>query len=156
MKTCIVLLFVLCTSHLCAQQVISTCGASFSDGTKSIDWTLGEMVIETMETNSEIITHGLHQTRLEVSTSEDHFPQSDFIMVYPNPAHDFIYLHLTGKDLKGMKYALYNATGSLLLEGTIEEEIKKISFIPLPPAVYFIKMIKGEQLIHTFKIIKTN
>jgi len=156
MKTAILLFFVLYTSHLCAQQVISTCGTSFSDGTTSISWTLGEMVTETMETNSGIITHGLHQTLLEVSTSETHFPQSDFIMAYPNPAHDFILLHLTGKDLKGMKYALYNATGNLLLEGTIDEEITKISFIPLPPAVYFIKITKGEKFIHTFKIIKTN
>ena len=155
MKSCIILLFVLCTSHLCAQHLISTSGASFSDGTESINWTLGEMVIETMETNSEIITHGFHQPRLEISPSGTNVPKRYFIRAYPNPAHDFIHLHLQGKIIKGMKYALYNATGSLLQEGTLEEEITKISFISLSPAVYFMKITKGEQCIQNFKIIKT-
>jgi len=155
MKTALLLFFVLCTSHLCAQQVISTGGASFSNGTESISWTLGEVVTETMEANNGIVTHGFHQTRLQVSTLEKSSAQKGFIRAYPNPVHDFIFLHVHSNDFRGMQYTLYNSAGLPLQEGAIRDELTKISFIPLPPAMYFIKITKDEKFIRTFKIIKT-
>ena len=156
MKTTILLFFVLSASHLYAQQTISTSGASFHNESETLDWSVGEIITETMVTDNSVLTHGLLQTRLEVSTLIKSTELAEIIRAYPNPAHDFIFLHMTTEDLKGMRYALFNATSNLLQQGAIREEISKISFIPLPPGTYFIRITKGEQFIRTFKIIKTN
>jgi hypothetical protein len=69
-------------------NAISSSG-NYTEGTSySIAWTLGEAVIITASSASNVITQGFHQADLKVLSVEE-FQYLD-IAVYPNPARDNI------------------------------------------------------------------
>lgn len=109
---------------------------------------------ETMESNGLVLTQGLYQTRLEVTTStEQSFTLYD-ITAFPNPAQDFIHIVVNYPDLQGMYYSLYNNKGVLLKEGDITNSITKVDLEHFPPSVYFIQVKDKMKMLQTFKIIK--
>ncbi len=154
MKILLSLLIGLWATGLCAQQSLSVAGFSHSNSSGMLSWNIGELMTETMESNGLVLTQGLYQTRLEVTTStEQSFTLYD-ITAFPNPAQDFIHIVVNYPDLQGMYYSLYNNKGVLLKEGDITNSITKVDLEHFPPSVYFIQVKDKMKMLQTFKIIK--
>ena len=61
-KNTIVLFSLLATFSVLAQEVVATQGNSYTNGDVSMDFTIGEVIINTGTVGSTDITQGLHQT----------------------------------------------------------------------------------------------
>ena len=60
------------TLTVSAQEVVSTQGDSYSNGSGSIDFTIGEVIINTGTDGSNDLTQGFHQTNWNFVGLEDH------------------------------------------------------------------------------------
>lgn len=139
-------------AQIIAPEVISTSGDYYENSEGSISWTIGESMIETYSNGSNILTQGFQQSRL-TTVSVFELENIDItINVAPNPTKDFIYLYID--NFKDINYQIFDFNGKLINQADVNSEETKISFSDLSYAAYFLKIIKGNQVIKTFQIIK--
>ncbi|NLP19442.1 MAG: T9SS type A sorting domain-containing protein, partial [Bacteroidales bacterium] len=74
------------------------------------------------------------------------------LSVYPNPAKDYINLHLNGAIAD--KYEVYDITGKLLTTDIINSDTTEIFIDKLNPGVYLLKVYNNNQNIAILRIVK--
>lgn len=142
------------TSFLGAQEVVATGGDYFENANGSVSFTLCEVVIETIENENNCLTQGFQQSSLNVYTSIKEHPGANEmeISVYPNPTYDFIKLKTNNFD--GLKYQLCNFNGEIMHEGKIKNKETEISFVDYARAIYLLRVIRNNNELQVFKILK--
>jgi hypothetical protein len=158
---CLFLSLFLGTGTAEAQQVVSTAGNHSENGTVQLSWTVGEPVIFTLSNGSNILTQGMHQTKLIVTSIEEIELSGLEISAFPNPANEYVNLkvsHLSsdqpGEMWKEFSFELYDMNGKVLMQKQIISTETVIKMDSYAPATYFLKVTKDKKLIKTFKIIK--
>jgi hypothetical protein len=132
--------------------VLSSAGGHGESGGTSVDWTLGEMSVTTLSAASTSLTQGFHQPGLiSVSTEDD---LADITLsLYPNPTEDVLNLIYSGDE--AYEYSLHGLSGQLLAQGQIVPGATDISLKALASGHYLLSVLRGDELIKTFKIEKT-
>ncbi len=135
-------------------ELISSGGDSFFNATYQINWSIGEIQIETYMNTSYILTQGFHQNTYTVTNIIDILESGIYVSVYPNPATDFINIHIEGKQFEGLKYILTDIYGKELETKRILSNIDQINFVKFPVGTYILLIKKDDQLVKSFKIVK--
>jgi hypothetical protein len=151
MKKTLMLLSLLTTITLTAQEVIATQGDSYSNGNGSIDFTVGEVVINTGTDGTNDITQGFHQTNWYFLEIDDHSPALE-VMIYPNPTSEVI--NIRTSEFEGASFALYDANGKIVLYDLLVAELTEIQVGTLLPGEYLLRIKKDDQKLKTFKLVK--
>ena len=152
-KNTIVLFLLLTTLTVSAQEVVSTQGDSYSNGSGSIDFTIGEVVINTGTDGTNDLTQGFHQTNWNFLGVEDHSPNYE-VIIYPNPTEDV--LNIRTSTFENVTYTLYDAQGKLVMQDILSAEQTPIQVSQLAPGNYSIILNNETQNIKTFKLVKTH
>lgn len=98
-------------------EVIASAGEHFDNGTTQLSWTLGEVMIDTYDNGSNILTQGFHQTNLTVTTIDE--AVSDIrLNLYPNPTSEFLNIEL-GNNEKDINLQMYDMSGKLMHKDVI-------------------------------------
>lgn len=98
-------------------EVIASAGEHYDNGTTQLSWTLGEVVIDTYDNGSNILTQGFHQTQLTVTSIEENL--ADIRMnLYPNPTSEFLNIELGNND-KDINLQLFDMSGKLIHKDVI-------------------------------------
>ena len=150
-KTAFVLFSLLATGILSAQEVVSTQGDSYSNASGSIDFTIGEVVINTGTDGTNDLTQGFHQTNWNFLGVEDNAPNYEAI-IYPNPTEDA--LNIRTSAFENVTYTLYDAQGKLVMQDKLSAEQTPIQVSQLAPGSYSITLNNETQILKTFKLIK--
>ena len=129
------------------QSVIGTAGGDFQNEAASVSWTIGEVVTETLTTDSYVLSQGFHQGNMEVNRINDEFPMEFMIKAYPNPVQDILIIE---SQESGLEYQLINVHGKVISNGFLHSSSEKIDFTSLPSGSYFLHVKKHK----THKIIK--
>lgn len=99
------------------QQVIASAGEHFDNGTTQLSWTLGEVMIDTYDNGTNILTQGFHQTELTVTAIEETL--ADIRMnLYPNPTSEYLNIDLGNND-KDINLSLYDMSGKIIHQARI-------------------------------------
>ena len=152
-KGTIVLFSLLITLTASAQEVIATQGDSYSNGNGSIDFTIGEVIIATGTDGNNNITQGFHQTNWNFLGLVNHLPSYE-ATVFPNPSTDVLNIKATA--FENVTYKLYDAKGKLVLMDNLSAEQTLIQVSQLAPGSYSLTLNNKEQLLKTFKLLKTH
>lgn len=152
-RNTLLLLSLIATLGTSAQEVVSTQGNSYSNATGSIDFTVGEVVIQTGTDGTTAITQGFHQTNWNFVGVEDYAPNFE-VMVFPNPTEDALTIQTT--TFERVTYSLYDAQGKLVLQDELSAEQTPIEVSHLAPGSYSLTLNNDTQNLKTFKLIKTN
>jgi hypothetical protein len=137
------------------QQVVSSGGSSGTNANVMLDWTIGEMTIETFTGTSTILTQGFHQSKLIVTRIEPFLKQEINLIVYPNPVKWELILEFTTPEIKNWEYMLSDVSGKLMGKKKIETQLENIDVSFYPPGIYFLKVFEKEKSpSQTFKILK--
>jgi len=134
-------------------SVVASTGASTSSGNVKMDYTLGEVVVETFSAGGNTLTQGFHQTNLTLVAIENTelFPD---INIYPNPADNLVNIDIP-QNYNQLDISMYDVTGKLLK--TQSNANGKITFDVsiLATGTYYLQVInpKNEQ-VKTFKVVK--
>jgi hypothetical protein len=156
LKFCTVLWLFIGLTGLQAQNTISASGGNASGSGGSVSYTIGQIVYTTNTGTNGSAAQGVQQPfEISVVTGiEEALDISLEIMVYPNPATDFVKLKIKNYEVKNLRYQLYDINGSVLQDNKVEGNETSISMQNLLPSVYFLKITDNNKVIKTFKIIK--
>ena len=102
-------------------SVVSSSGDSYSNGGVIMDYTLGEIVIETFSNNANILTQGFHQGVIKVNTSVENI--DIMTKVYPNPTTNFLIVELE-KNVNA-ELLVYDINGKIVIKDKLNEERQK-------------------------------
>jgi hypothetical protein len=152
-KNTLVLSMLLTTITATAQEVVSTQGDSYSNGSAKIDFTIGEVVINTGTDGTNDLTQGFHQTNWNFLGVEDHAPSYE-ATVFPNPTSEV--LNIRTSTFENVTYTLYDAQGKLVLQDKLSAEQTAIQVSQLAPGSYSLILNNRTQNLKTFKLVKTH
>jgi hypothetical protein len=139
-----------------AQNAIPASGGNFTGSGGTVTYTIGQVVYTKYVGTNGSAAQGVQQP-YEISVVTGIVEAKDIsleIMVYPNPATDFVKLKIENYEVKNLRYKLYDINGSLLKDNKVEGQEMNISMQNLLPATYFLKVTDNKKVIKTFKIIK--
>lgn len=138
-----------------AQQSPVATGGDASGSGGTVAYSVGQVVYTTNTGSDGSVAQGVQQP-FEISTviAAGNGNINLEIVVYPNPATDFVTLNINNYDLTKFSYQLFDAGGKLIENRRIASVSEIIKMGHLPSAPYFLKIINHNQAIKTFKIIK--
>lgn len=151
-KPILILLFVGSFSFVEAQEVIATQGDSYTAAPGTLDFTIGEVVINTLSNASNDLTQGFHQTNWKFSGLED-FAPGFVITVFPNPASD--YLNIQTTDYQNLHVVLYDEAGKLVAQEDLLAEKTSIRVAELATGNYSLVVSNNSGTLKLFKLIKS-
>jgi hypothetical protein len=151
-KNKLLLFSLLATITVSAQEVVSTQGDSYSNGNGSIDFTVGEVIIDTGTDGTNDLTQGFHQTNWRFLGVEDFAPEFE-ASIFPNPTQDI--LNIKTSKFENVQYKLYDANGKLVLEDKLSSEQTSIQVSQLAPGNYSLALIDDSKNLKIFKLVKT-
>ncbi len=121
-----------------AQEVVSSQGETYSNANGSIDFTVGEVIVNTGTNGTNDLTQGFHQTNWNFLGVEDFAP--DFqATIFPNPTQDV--LNIKTSVFQNVTYMLYDAQGKLVLQNILSAEQTPIQVSQLAPGSYSLELI---------------
>lgn len=157
--------------------VLSAGGTTMSNGTVSMDWTLGEMATSTLSNANGKISQGFHQgltvvqlsreavsdqtTEMTVSQkAEDH--QKDLkrgieFRLFPNPTSDFVNITRTGHPELEMTWQVVDLKGQVLNTGKLEGSEMQLDFTRFSPGSYLV-LVRSQDgtFSKIYRVIKSN
>lgn len=142
--------------ELNAQNAIPASGGYAAGTGGTVSYSVGQVVYSQFSGTNGNITQGVQQPyEISVVTA---IKEAEGItlemLVYPNPATDFIRLKIVNFEITKLDYKLYDTAGSLVKVGKIDDAETIISMQDLRPSTYFLKILQGTKDIKTFKLIK--
>ena len=152
-KSTIVLFSLFATLTVSAQEVVATQGESYSNASANIDFTIGEVVINTGTDGTNDITQGFHQTNWNFLGVEDHALDYE-ATIFPNPTEDV--LNIRTSTFENVTYTLYDAQGKLVMQDILSAEQTPIQVSQLAPGSYSLTLNNETQNLKTFKLVKTH
>ncbi len=143
------LLFLIISQGAYTQSIVSNAGEEFSSSSGRLSWTLGEAVIETVSSTSNILTQGFQQDYLNILNVPEHFNLDD-LNIYPNPTRDVLYIR--SKD--HLQIGILSTDGKeLQLPVEVLNGNYMINTSALSSGMYHLNILKENQTIE-FKLIK--
>jgi hypothetical protein len=134
------------------QEVISTQGDSYSNSSGSIDFTIGEVVINTGTNGTNDITQGFHQTMWNFVGIEDF--DADFVVsIFPNPTQDVLTIRATA--FEDVTFVLTDATGRIVMRDVLSGELTPLDVSSFEMGTYNLSLEKVSSTLKTIRLIKT-
>ena len=152
-RTTFLLFSLFATITVSAQEVVSSQGDSYSNASANIDFTIGEVVINTGTDGTNDITQGFHQTNWNFVGLEDHAPSYE-ATIFPNPTSEV--LNIRTSTFENVTYTLYDAQGKLVFQDILSAKQTPIQVSQLAPGNYSIILNNETQNLKTFKLVKTH
>ena len=135
-------------------SVVGNAGTFYSNASGQLQWTLGEVMIQTFSASGNIITQGMHQPDYGVLTAIKN-EQHGILSVYPNPVSEQFTIDLAGIKVP-VTITIYSNTGDLVYSETISNVNKKtITLRDLSSGMYCVN-ITGAGIFSSVKVIKAN
>jgi len=135
-------------------ELVSAAGEHYENTSYQLDWSIGEIAVETYSNASYVLTQGFHQNTYTV-TSVDKLAFSDADMkAYPNPASDFITIESSDDTQKELTVELSDIQGKVYLIEKYTATKKKVNLEHFSKGIYFLNVKSEGKTIKSFKIIK--
>ncbi|MCJ7450077.1 MAG: T9SS type A sorting domain-containing protein [Bacteroidales bacterium] len=153
---CLLLLSCFCYAAIHAQQTIPATGGNATGSGGSVSYTVGQITYQTISGTNGTVAQGVQQPyEISIVTAIENTEGITLeYRVYPNPTRGLITLIIKPYDNENLKYRLYNLNGILLQDKKVESEETVISMENLSSAIYFLKVLKDNNEIKIFKIVK--
>jgi hypothetical protein len=156
LKISIVILLAIKLTELHAQESFNVAGGDASGSCGAISYSIGQLVYNIHTGINGSIAEGVQQP-IEISivtATENTEDVNLFISIYPNPSTDYLILEINDTQREGLDFQLYDANGKILLNSKIKGNQTNICMGNYIPATYFLKLVEGQKILKTFKIIK--
>lgn len=134
------------------QEVISSQGDSYTNSSGSIDFTIGEVVINTGTDGTNDLTQGFHQTTWSFVELEE-FDANFGVSIFPNPTQDVLTIQATM--FEDVTYVLTDATGRIVKKDVLIGELTPLDVAPFEAGTYNLSLEKASVILKTIRLIKT-
>ena len=140
-----------------AQQAVPASGGNAVGSGGSSSYTVGQLVYTTNAGANGSVAQGIQQpyeisTLVGLEVTEINLE----LIAYPNPTNNVINLSIGNLKKEKLSYQLYDIQGRLLESEAVKENSTSIVLRDFSSSTYLLKVLDKNQLIKTFRIIKTN
>jgi hypothetical protein len=143
-------------SCLFAQESTNSSGGNNFGTGGSVSYSIGQVFYETNVSPNASVAEGVQQP-FEISTHTS-IPQTEgielIVTAYPNPTMGYLSLVIENFDISDLSFHLFDANGKILNSQQINSSETSLDMTQLVPAAYYLKVMKNDQEIKTFKILK--
>jgi hypothetical protein len=146
----------LCAGTAQGQGTIPATGGNASGTGGSVTYTVGQIADSVITGTTGFIIQGVQQP-YEISTVTAIEDTDDITLgysVYPNPTEGIIRLVIKSFNDGDFRFQLYNLNGTVLQEKEVTDEETEISMESHTSAVYFLRVIRDDNEVKVFKIVK--
>jgi len=153
---CFLLLSSFSITILQAQATIPATGGNATGSGGSVSYTVGQITCNFLSGTNGTVAQGVQQPyEISVVTAIENTEGITLeYKVYPNPTRGLITLTIKPYDHENLKYRIYDLNGILLQDKKVESGETEISIESFSFAIYFLKVIKDNQEVKVFKIVK--
>jgi hypothetical protein len=145
-------LFLIISLATHGQEVIATKGGRLTNTSATMDFTIGEVVIESLNGNSTVMTQGFLQSNITIIATAISSFQYD-ISVFPNPTSDVLVIETPGNS--GVTYQLIDINGDVLSTNIITGESLKLDIQKHESGMYLLRLTHQNGEEHeVYQIIK--
>ena len=139
-----------------AQETIPATGGNATGTGGSVSYTVGQITYKTISGTDGIVTQGVQQPyEISVVTAIRNSEEINLKwFIYPNPTAGITKLVFESPDFENLRFRLFDLNGGLLQDKKVESRETEISLENLSSSVYFLKVIKNNQEVKVFKIVK--
>jgi len=137
------------------RSVISAAGGYGGNAVVTVDWTLGETLMERTPISGQHLTQGFHQPFIITPATANPQHSLSHIRLYPNPFQ--LSLNLEGDDLKKANLLeLFDASGKSIFSQDIPPQTNALEIFPpsLTGGTYLLKITGHNQMQSVFSLIK--
>jgi hypothetical protein len=139
-----------------AQNSEPATGGNVSGSGGSASYSIGQVFYTTTTNLNGSVAQGVQQPfEISVVTGLEQAQGINLsCSAYPNPTTDILILKVENFDNTNLSYQLFDIDGKNLETKKIESNQTSIVMNKLVPAIYFLRVIKSNKEVKTFKIIK--
>jgi hypothetical protein len=139
-----------------AQEALPASGGNASGSGGSVSYTIGQVVYTTITGINGSVAQGIQQPyEISVVTGlEEAIGINLIYSTFPNPAKEYVTLRIENCDTENITYQLYDDSGKLLERKKAEGIETRIDMGNLVIATYILKVLRNNQVVKTFKVIK--
>ncbi|MCZ2249019.1 MAG: T9SS type A sorting domain-containing protein [Bacteroidia bacterium] len=148
--------FGVCSAQSLVPQVVSSAGGAGSSAMGSLEWTVGEAVINTATDGNFTLTQGFHQPLLVIPTDVQSIEANAAYSVFPNPTADYVRVKFNTDKNQSCNYKLFDIEGKIIREGVVTTQNPDISFLNMASGKYIISLFNTHHKTQNFSIIKQN
>ena len=140
-----------CTAAANAQTAVATAGGEAG----TVSFTIGQPFVEVATSSQGSVTPGVQQAYViaTVDVGVADLAAAIELSAYPNPVTDRLTLS-AATDNASLRYTLTDNNGRTLATDEIADALTEIDMAQYVPAVYFLRVDDGKNMVKTFKIIK--
>lgn len=138
--------------------LVASAGASYQAGDLQLDWTLGEVMIQTLEKPSVLITQGFHQPDFSLIAVKPIAEDVGLVLVLPNPFSDELSIKMNFKAPEKGLVELYDMTGRKLWGKSFygRDFLEKYSTSSFAPGSYILVVsLSDDAILYSYQLIKT-
>jgi hypothetical protein len=139
-----------------AQEVITPSAGYFETPSMSLNWTIGEIAIETYFNENIMLTQGFNQANIIITSNTEDFLTDISISFYPNPVKDIFTIKAETDYITQLTAEVYDLAGTKLISENINPGNTQINTESLTTSEYILKIYDNQNVIKSFKFIKTN
>ena len=146
----------LCAGTAQGQGTIPATGGTATGTGGSVTYTVGQIADSVITGTNGFIIQGVQQP-YEISTVTAIEDTEDITLgysVYPNPTEGIIRLVIKSFNDRDFRFQLYNLNGTVLQDKEVTDEETEISMESHKSAVYFLRVIRDNNEVKVFKIVK--
>jgi Secretion system C-terminal sorting domain len=150
----IVLVLFMVAAQLFAQERTDATGGEAAGTGGTVSYSVGLIDYEAHVGSNGILTEGVQQPYEIFAVGVDEGNLAHRVLVYPNPTAEYLVLDVGDLAFDQLRYVLYDLNGKFLAAADIGEGKTNISLRSMASATYFLKVLNGNGLEYSFKIIK--
>jgi len=139
-----------------AQNALTTTGGNATGTGGTVSYTVGQIANSTLSGTNGAITQGVQQPyEISIATAIKNTEDINLkCLIYPNPTGGITKLVFESPDFENLRIRLFDINGVLLQDKKVEGREIELSLENLSSSVYFLKVLKNNQEVKAFKIVK--
>lgn len=152
-----IIIFVFCAPiGVFAQSVTPELVSSSGGGNAILQWSLGEPVIITVESNDNVLTQGFHQTLLTITSLDELTQEEIAINIYPNPVMSSFSINLNQSPKEPVSWKLFDMNGKVVMMDKMNAASGSYNVAHLSSGVYLLQMDVSDKASKSWRIVKQN
>ncbi len=149
------ILFAFGVIELHAQEAVTATSGNASGSGGSVSYSIGQVLYTTNIETGSSVAQGVQQPyEISIIPGIENVNISLTVKAYPNPTTNFVLLKIESKNSKEMSYQLFDVNGKCFDTKKLEGNEITIPMEQYVAGTYFLKIMKNNREVKTFKIIK--
>ncbi len=141
-----------------AQESVNGSGGEVTGAGGTVSYTVGQVAYTTATGTNGSVAQGVQQPfEISVTTGVNEASINLEMSVYPNPTTNYLQLKVDASaslSNQQLSYLLIDNQGKVIENKKVVKAKTSIDMEALPKAIYFLNVVKNNQIVKTFKVIK--